>query len=277
MGAPYERGANEAGNLWLSPAEVANIVETEDLVPFHASVISQDKESVKEQLATLEAEGTTIANGMALAVTDQASYDTACLKYREAKAFIVRADAFIEPMRALTYALYMKVMGRKKTVLGNVEKNLAPLARAILMFEQQKERERIAEQQRLERLRREEEDNARIALAEAAQKQGMDAVSVEAVLTAPSVVPAAVAPPTFSRVADTTSREAWGAEPEEGLTPLQALRKLIAAAAKKDGAYLLPYLEAKMTAINSQARIAKAAMAIPGFRAVNKGALVNRR
>ena len=258
-------------------AEVANIVETEDLVPFHASVISQDKESVKEQLAKLEAEGVAIANSMAISVTDQASYDTACLKYKEAKGFIDRATAFVEPMRALTYALYNKVLGRKKSVLENVEKNLAPLSRGILAFERQKEQERIAEQQRLERLRREEEDNARIALAEAAQKQGMDAASVEAVLTAPSVVPAAVAPPTFAKVAGTTSREAWEAEPEEGLTPLQALRKLIAAAAKKDGAYLLPYLEAKMTAINSQARIAKAAMAIPGFRAVNKGALVSRR
>ena len=258
-------------------AEVANIVETEDLVPFHASVISQDKESVKEQLAKLEAEGIELANSMALKVADQASYDTACLKYKEAKGFIDRATAFVEPMRALTYALYVKVLGRKKTVLENVEKNLAPLARTILNFEQQKERERIAEQQRLEAIRRKEEDDRRIALAESAQKQGMDQASVEAVLTAPSVTPAAVAPPTFAKVAGTSSREAWEAEPEEGLTPLQALKKLIAAAAKKDGAYLLPYLEAKMTAINSQARIAKAAMAIPGFRAVNKGALVNRR
>jgi hypothetical protein len=258
-------------------AGVANIVETEDLVPFHASVISQDKESVKEQLAKLEAEGITISNGMAIQVADQASYDAACLKYKEAKSFIDRAGMFIEPMRALTYALYVKVLGRKKSVLENVEKNLAPLSRGILAFERQKEQERIAEQQRLEALRRKEEDDRRIALAESAQKQGMDAASVESVLTAPSVTPAAVAPPTFSRVVGTTSREAWEAEPEEGLTPLQALKKLIAAAAKKDGAYLLPYLEAKMTAINSQARIAKAAMAIPGFHAVNKGALVNRR
>ncbi len=258
-------------------SQVANIIETEDLVPFHASVVSQDKGSVKEDLIALEVEGIAIANSMAITVTDQASYDTACLKYKEGKAFIDRATLFIEPMRALTYALYNKVLGRKKKVLENVEKNLAPLARGILLFERQKEAERIAEQQRLEALRRKEEDDVRIALAEAAQKQGMNAASVEAVLTAPSVIPAAVAPPTFSKVTGTTSREAWEAEPEEGLTPLQALRKLIAAAAKKDGAYLLPYLEAKMTAINSQARIAKAAMAIPGFRAVNKGALVNRR
>lgn len=257
--------------------EVLNLIESEDLVPFRATLVSTDKESVKAQLETLEKEGTELANSMAITVTDQASYDAACLKHQVAKSFIDRATGVVEPLRAITWAIYQKVLGRKKGVLGRVEANLPGLAQQILAFERKEEQERIAEQQRLEAQRKKEEDDRRIALAESAQKAGMDATSVEQILTAPSTAPAAVAPPTFSRVTGTSSRERWEAEPEEGLDAAKALKKLVQAAAKKDGAHLLVYLQANMTGINGQARIAKAAMAIPGFRAVDKGSLVNRK
>jgi hypothetical protein len=257
--------------------EGTNIVEQEALAPLIATVITADKDSVKVQLESLEKEGVEIANSMALKVTDQESYDTAVTTYKTAKEFVDRAGAFLEPFRAITWNIYQKVMGRKKNVLGAVDANLKPLAQEILAFERKKEQERQEKEREAERQRQKEEDDRRLALAEQAKQAGMDEVSIDEILTAPSAAPAAKVAPTFSRVAGTSSREAWSAEPEENLDAAKALKKLVAAAAKKDGAHLLVYLQANMVAINGQARIAKLAMAIPGFRAVDKGSLVNKK
>lgn len=254
-----------------------NIIEREDAHPLHATLISTDRTLVKLQLAELEKEGIEIANSMALKVTDQESYDVACLTYKKAKEFVDRSGGFIEPFRVIAYSIYQKVLGRKKTVLGAVEANLKPLADTILAFERKKEQERLEKEREAERLRQKEEDDRRMALAQSAQTAGMDEVSIDEILTAPSTAPAAKVAPTFTRMAGTSSREAWEAQFEEGLDAAKALKKLVAAAAKKDGAHLLVYLEAAMTKINGHARIAKGAMAIPGFRAVDKGSLVNRK
>lgn len=271
LGEPLDLSAVDAY------AEAANVIESETMLPLVATLVSTRRESVKIQLEALEKEGIELANKMAITVTDQASYDTACLTHQMAKSFIDRAGGYIEPLRAITFSIYNKVLGRKKTVLGNVENNLKPLANNILAYERAREAERIAEQQRLERLQKEDEDNRRLALAQSAEQAGMDETSIEEILAAPSIAPTPVAAPTYSRVAGTGSRDAWAAEPAEGLDAAKALLTLVRAAAKKDGAHLLVYLEANMTAINGQARIAKAALAIPGFRGINKGSLVNRK
>ncbi len=245
-----------------------NVIAEAEIIPLHATVISTEKESVSERLVKYEADGLILAQQMSgLKVSDQDTYNQAGELFLSGKAFIKDASDFCEPIRLITYGLYQKVLDVKKRLLGPVEGNLQPLANEIKRFERVQEENRQAEERRLAEEQRKQEEERKLQAATAAEAVGMDEVSVQEILAAPSTTPAPAAMPTFQRVAGMSSRENWCAE----VVDFYALVKAVAKDKK-----LLPLLSANLPALNAQARSLKTALAIPGVRAVDKGSLVGR-
>lgn len=249
--------------------DTSNIVTQAEIVPFLASVISTEKESVSEKLLVIEANGLELAARMAVIKTirDQEGYTAAGGLFLEAKGFIKGSTDFVEPIRLITHGLYQKVLDVKKRLQSPVENQLQPLGNEIKRFEREMEERRQAEERRLAAEAAKQEEERKLQAAADAESVGMDETSVQAILCAPSTMPAPVAAPAFQRVAGMSSRESWCAE----VTDFHALVKAVAKDKK-----LLPLLEANMPALNAQARSLKTAMAIPGVRAVDKGSLVGR-
>jgi hypothetical protein len=251
--------------------EAWNVVAEEALVPLHATVITTDPDPVAERLAKYEEEGLALGERMQGVLTtgikDQETYDSAALALTDGKAFIKGTDDFFEPIRTITFALYNRVLGRKKDVQSPVGDRVKPVANLILSFEriQEEERRRLEREATIKQQREEEE--RKLASAIHAEGIGMDKQSVETILTTPSVASTPAAVPTFQRAAGVSRREAWCAE----VTDFHALVRAVAKDAK-----LLPLLEANMPALNAQARSLKQALAIPGVRAVDKGSVAVR-
>lgn len=248
-----------------------NVVAEEELVPLHATVISTDLNPVTQRLVEFERDGLAlgarIGGIIELGVKDQDTYNCAAALITEGKAFVKTTDDFFEPIRSITFALYNRVLGRKKGVQSPVADRLKPLAGAIIYFEREQEELRQREERRLAEEQRKAEEERKLQAAAAAEKADMDETSVQQILDAPSVAPAPAAAPTFQRAAGVSRREAWCAE----VLDLHALVKAVAKDKK-----LLPLLEANMPALNAQARAMKTALAIPGVRAVDKGSVAVR-
>jgi hypothetical protein len=250
---------------------VSNVVVEETLVPFRATVISTETESISEQFARCMIEGTKLAarimSIVQLGVRTQEDYDDAAAELKLARAYLQTTGDLCEPVRNITYSLYNRVLSTKKMLQMPVEEQLKPLTNAILTFEREQEELRQREERRLAEEQRKAEENRKLESAAAAEAAGMDEQSVNEILEAPSTTPTPAASPTFQRAASVSRREAWCAE----VTDLWALVK----AAAKDKR-LLPLLEANMPALNAQARSLKQALAIPGVRAVDKGSVAVR-
>lgn len=266
----------EPDNAYKAPEEVMNLVAEEKQDPIFARIVSADKVMVSVKLSEFDARAIEVANNLAIEVKDQATYDLATLNFTAGKAFVEEVSGFIEPARSVAWNLYQKVMGRKKTILDTVERNVKACGANILRFEREaQERDRLAQIER-DKKDREEEETRRLNLAAAAEKAGMSTQSVERILETPSAAPRTIVPPSLqsSSVMGKT-REAWKAEPIG--SPVEALLELVKAAAKKDGKHLLAYLQVNESALNSHARATKTAMQIPGYKAVDGGTLVRAR
>ena len=251
-----------------SPPAVLNAVLTAEIVPFHASVVSQGPESVTEKLARYEQSGLALFERMvAISVTDQETYDLAAGLLKEERAFSKETTEFFEPIREITYGMYQRVLEIKKGIQGVVQQQASLLSKSVIDFERKQEAERQRLQRELEERQRREQDELKLQAAAAAEAAGCDEASMQTILNAPDTTPKPIAPPTFQRVSNVIRREAWAAE----VTDLWALVKAVAKDKK-----LLPLLEANMPALNAQARSLKTAMQIPGVRAVDKGSVAVR-
>lgn len=246
-----------------------NLVISAEVVPFSAIVISSEKESVAAKLAELEQRGILLALELEeIKIADQETYDAKSAKLAENKSFVKEAEAFCEPFRALTYGLYQKVMDVKKRIVADSTFQIFPAVNEILAFERKKAEEERIRQQELEAQQRKEEEERKLAAAASAEQVGMGEQAVQAILNEPSVQPKPVAPPAFTPSSTHVTRDAWQAEEDTANGGLWALVK----AAAKDKK-LLAYLEPNTMALNGTARALKTAMAVPGFKAVNKGSI----
>lgn len=243
--------------------EVENVVMNADIVPYSASVVTTDKDSVTEKLVLFETQAVALSQGMeAIRVVDQDSYNQLATLLLEGKAFVKDKTEWFEPIRLLTYGLYQKVLDRRSGILKGLQYRLDTSTSELARFEREAREADQRRQREADAKQREDEQNRKLEAATAAEAVGMSEQAVETILSAPSTAPSATVAPSFQRVKGLGLRENWAAE----VTDLHALVKAVAKDKK-----LLPLLEANMPALNAQARSLKTAMQIPGVRPINKG------
>lgn len=265
-----------------------NVVIEESIVPFRGTVLSTQEDSVQQRLLLYESVGLTLSASIEEiigSITDQASYDEGCERLKKARQFISETDEFLEPIRGLTYSMYQRVLGRKKSIQGENGRTIREgvlgkiplLTAAIVKFEKDREAEAAAQQRADTQRQKDEHQEQNLEAAIAAEAAGLDEKSVEQIMTQPSSAPTPPPRPTFQRAAGTSRRENWAAE----VFDFHALVKHVA-----KNPSMLPLLynydpDKKTSAnLNAQAKSLKDSMnvtgCLPGVRAVDKGVLAVR-
>ena len=193
----------------------------------------------------------------ALVIRDQDTYECAGAMATDVVRLRKQIEAEFKPSKEATDKAH-------KAVVAMERKYVAPLAEAekiikgsMATYSAEQERERRAEQARLQEIARRQEEDKRLAEAEYLAACGEEKAA-EARLDAPIAVPVVVAPPP-PRAEGVSFRDLWSAE----VVDLGALIKHVAA--HPEWANLLT---PNMTALNQLAKAQKEALNMPGVRAL---------
>jgi hypothetical protein len=215
-----------------------------------------------KSLVDIEHEALSISAEMnAIVITDQATYDIAVDKRTAASTWLKNAREFFKGMKDPAYAAWKKICSNENLVCDPVDAQLKQINGALVKWDQEQERLRRIEQQRLADVARREAEEQRLADAIELEKQGAPAEAVEAVISAPvEVFAPVVAAPTYERSKQVVYRDNWGGQCDD-------LFKLVQAVAKDKSK--LGLLQVNQTALNQMAKALKESFAIPGCRAVN--------
>lgn len=198
----------------------------------------------------------------AIVITDQSSYDVAVRERTNLKTVIEEAGVEYDGDIAKANELHKSLIAKKKTICAPFENALKSISAALVRWDDEQERIRLAEQRRLEEEARKQAENDRIAEAEAMKAQGADKETIDAVLDAPiEVTVPVVAAPTYAKSSAVVMRDKWGGEVTD-------LFKLVQYIAKNK--QHLNLVQINQPALTQLSRALKDSMSIPGIKAVNK-------
>ncbi len=205
----------------------------------------------------------------AITITDQDSYNIAVEKRTAAASWLKNAKTWFEGMKKPAHEAWKRICDNEKTVCDPVEQQVRSINAALLGWDQEQERLRRVEQQRLEAEARAKAEEERLAQVAEMESQGVDAETVNAVLDAPvQVTEIAVAAPTYEKSSAVVYRDNWSGECFD-------LFKLVQAVAKDKSKIGL--LQVNGTALNQMAKALKESMSIPGCRPVNNKVVATGR
>ncbi|MDD2858877.1 MAG: hypothetical protein PHU75_09410 [Candidatus Nanopelagicales bacterium] len=209
----------------------------------------------------IRAEITTWAQAVAaLKITSEPTYRDAAEMLLNVRAIRGRVNATFDPVIEAAHKSHKAALAAKaehEAPLATAERAIKGMMSAYMA---EQERLRLAEQSRLAAIARQEEEDRRLAEAQAAQDAG-DAEMAEALIAQPVVVQPVKAAPAVPKIAGVVYRTTWRAE----VVDLAALVRFVAATPAFANLVL-----ANMPALNSLATAQKGAMAIPGVRAVSE-------
>lgn len=193
-----------------------------------------------------------------LRITDPASYAAACEFLKGVKALRTEIADTFEPHIKRAHEAHKALLKEK----ADAEAPLAEAERiakaALVVYDQEQERARRAEQARIEAELRRQEEERRLSDAVALEAAG-ETEEADALIAAPITVPAVAVAPTTPKVSGISYRETWSAQ----VTDVAALAKYVAA-----NPQFASFLTPNMPALNAQARSLKGQMQIPGVEAI---------
>lgn len=221
-------------------------------------------------LVDIEQQAISIRQEMtALTITDQATYDLAVEKRTAAKNWLKGAEEWFDGIQKPAYDAYKNILNQRKLVCDPTETAIRQINGALVRWDEAQERLRREAQLKLEAEARQKAEEERLAQVVELEAQGVDEMTVNAVLDAPvQVTEIAVAPQTYERSKAVTYRDNWSGECFD-------LFKLVQAVAKDKSKIGL--LQINQQALNQMAKALKESMSIPGCRPVNNKVVATGR
>ncbi len=193
----------------------------------------------------------------ALRIADAVTYQHACDFLKAIKALRAEiTDTFDDHIRR-AFEAHRALCAEKREAEAPLTEAERIVKAALVVWDDEQERIRKAEQARLEAEARQQEEARRLEEAQLLADCG-EAAMADALLDEPIQTPAIAIAPTTPKVSGIAYRETWSAE----VVDLVALIKYCAAN-PAFAALLLP----AMPALNAQARSLKGQLRIPGVRA----------
>lgn len=219
-------------------------------------------------MVELETEAIAVRGQMeAVKITDQQTYDTAVEMLTTASNWLKNAREFFKGMKDPAYAAWKKICSNENLVCDPTETGIKQIKSEIVRWDAEQERERLAEQRRLEEVARKQAEDERLAEAIQMEAQGASQEVIAEVMEAPVVVrEIVVAERTYEKSAAVIYRDNWGGSCDD-------LFKLVQFVAKNK--QHLNLLSANGPALNQLAKALKENMQIPGCRAVNSRVIAN--
>ena len=172
----------------------------------------------------------------------------------------------LEPMRVKSYAAYQEVMKLIKEVMTPFEASLSILDGSIGIYRDRQEQKRREEEEKARAEAKKQAEDAKLRVAEEADKSG-DHARAEAILETPTMVVTPVTQ-TAAKVDGMSFRETWKVDPVINL-------KLLAQAACQ-GRIPLECVMPNMTVLNNMARALKQNLNIPGVQAVRERVVASK-
>lgn len=200
-----------------------------------------------------------IIEARALAVRSGDDYERAASLLLAVKQLRKALDEAYDDNIADAHRAHKKLLAKKASFEQPLIDAERQLKARLLAYDTEQRRIRAEEERKLREEARKIEEEARLKEAERLENEGRQR-EAEAVLDAPSFVPAVKAPPATPKVEGVSYREIWSAEVDD----LVELCRGVA-----DGTVPSSYVTANMTAINQKARAERGAFALPGCRAVS--------
>lgn len=232
------------------------------------SLVAPDKTSLQRDAHTWASRAET------LTITDALTCTHASELLRSIKGVRTDIQRWFAPHIEGAMETKRKAEAARKALVDDLDKMEAPLVvaegilkRRLLLWEQEQERQRLAEEQRLQALANAEAEartlDAAAALEREAITSGDAAMLAEAheILTQPIEAPVVSVKPLMPKVQGIVYRDNWKAHP---MIDLKAL-----AAAVASGAAPITFLQPNLTAINQFARATQGAQDVPGIKFYN--------
>lgn len=215
-------------------------------------IVVPDQEEVQNEATQYPMQ----ARALAEAIKDDDSYQTAGQFLITIKGFRKKVESTFGEVVSKAHAAWKATIALRKLAddpLDEAERIIKP---ALAAYDQEQERVRRAEQDRIMAEQKKRDEDSRLAQAAKVAETG-DLSGAEAILDAPAAPLVMPPPPPKSTVAGISYSDAWKAE----VIDLKALVKAVA-----EGKAPLTLLEANTTAINSMAKSLKAELKYPGIR-----------
>lgn len=226
----------------------------------------------KEALATETQSWASRAAG--LAVVDRESCTNASLLLRSIKTLRGQVQQWFAPHLEAAMETKRKAEAARKGLADEQARMEAPLItaettlkRALLTYEQEEERKRLAEEHRLQEEARKQAEAVTLAAAAALELEAVKTGNVEMLAEAADILDQPIDAPVVSvakavpKVQGVTYRDQWKAHPSIDVKAL--------AAAVASGAAPAAFLVPDMTAINAFARATKGTQPVAGIRWFN--------
>lgn len=209
-----------------------------------------------------------------LKVVDRESCTNASLLLRSVKTLRAQVQAWFAPHVEAAMETKRKAEAARKALADERDRMELPLIeaetilkRALLSYEQEQERIRLAEEERLQEEARRQAESVTLAAAAAmereAAKTGDDALRQEAedILSQPIEAPVVSVAKAVPKVQGVTFRDNWKAHPDVDI------EKLAAAVARCEAS--MGFLMVNMTALNQFARATQGTQPVAGVRFYN--------
>jgi hypothetical protein len=198
-----------------------------------------------------------VTEARALTIQTDEDYSKAQIMWTELRQQMKNLDAAYDEIIKAAHGTWKAALAKKASFYDKVEDGARFLKQIMGAYDDQKKKERLAEEARLRAIAIKEEEDRKLAEALAAPKDEQDAILSEPINIAPIVVP------------DTTPkvkggpvfREIWNAE-------VTNLTDLVQSVAKGDTS--MNAVEANMKYLNQRAISDKAELRIPGVKAVSR-------
>jgi hypothetical protein len=211
----------------------------------------------------LESAGLVWQQAGALVIQNPEQYGHEAERLKGIKAFQKRVAEFFDPLKRKASEAHKALCDAERKALAPVVEDEAAIKRALIAFDQEQERIRRAEENRLREEARLREEQRRLEEAAALEREATatgDAEMMEeaqALIAAPVEAPVVHLERAMPKVAGIVTREVWKGEVVD-------VAKLVQAAAANP--QWVNLLVPNNTAVQQLARALKGAMNVPGIR-----------
>lgn len=219
-------------------------------------LVLKEKELRDKSLTLLE-------QAKAFEIVDQGTYDEAGRVRREViKPWRKNIVEYHKPLKEIAKAAHQRIVDAEAGLLRPLDEGDDILERKRLTYSSAQERKRLEEQARLAAESQKQEDERRLAEAEAAKAAGADPQDVDAILETPSIAPPPVAQPTVVKTQGISTRSTWKAElmPPADRNLIQVVKYI----AKNP--HLVGLIQWNQSGANALARAQKSLLKVPGVR-----------
>lgn len=200
-------------------------------------------------------------------IFDRKSYNDAALMVTQIVDLRKRVVEHHKPIKDAAYAAHKAAVAAENKLLVPLQQAEVILKRGIAAWDTEQDRLRRQRQVEMEAAQRKMDEDARLAIAAEAERNGASEETIKEILETEVIAPVVVHQPTYKKSNNISTSQRWHAE----VVDMRLLCDAIV-----QGKASVNLVKPDMAALNSMARAMKGTMNIPGVKAVSETSVAVR-